>query len=161
MKRIGFIVVCLAFLLAACSQAPEYRAAHTFETQSWNRFQYVNLEMDITNVEADYDVILCFRFDADFPFEHLYVNSIMTTPGGTERIRDFKVKLKDLNGQFMGHLADGVYEYSFPVYKQMRFTEIGSCKFELERLNPRGIEMPGCHQVEMVITPSKRKAQVD
>jgi gliding motility-associated lipoprotein GldH len=137
MKKIVLLLAVIGFLAAACNNNKPVSQTHKFKNGVWERFDFLKFELPVENIKATYDISVDLRFTSEFPAESLYVNVVMTTPSGEERIKDYNLTVKDRNGNFLGTKTDGVYHLSVPIRKGIRFNEAGICKFEIENLMPK------------------------
>jgi gliding motility-associated lipoprotein GldH len=137
MKKTFLLLAVIGFLAAACNNNKPVSQTHKFKNGVWERFDFLNFELPVENSKASFDISVDLRFTSDFPAESLYINVVMTTPSGEERIKDYNLTVKDRNGNFLGTKTDGVYRLSVPIRKGIRFNEAGICKFEIENLMPK------------------------
>ena len=139
MKKMVLLLAVIGFLAAACNNNKPVSQTHKFKNGVWERFDFLKFELPVENITAPYDISVDLHFTSGFPAESLYVNVVMTTPSGEERIKDYNLTVKDQNGNFLGTKTDGVYHLSVPIRKGIRFNEAGICKFEIENLMPKYI----------------------
>ena len=137
MKKTFLLLAVIGLLAGACNNNKPVSQTHKFKNGVWERFDFLNFELPVENNKAPYDISVDLSFTSEFPAESLYVNVVMTTPSGEERIKDYNLTVKDRNGNFLGTKTDGVYHLSVPIRKGIRFNEAGICKFEIENLMPK------------------------
>lgn len=137
MKKMMILLAVIGFLAAACNNNKPVSQTHKFKNGVWKRFDFLKFELPVENIKATYDISVDLRFTSGFPAESLYINVVLTTPSGEERIKDYNLTVKDRNGNFLGTKTDGVYHLSVPIRKGIRFNEAGICKFEIENLMPK------------------------
>jgi len=136
-RKTMLLLAVVGFLAAACDTNKPISQTHKFKNGVWERFEFLNFELPVENSKAPFDISVDLRFTSEFPAESLYINVVMTTPSGEERIKDYNLTLKDRDGNFLGTKTDGVYRLSVPIRKGIRFNEAGICKFEIENLMPK------------------------
>jgi gliding motility-associated lipoprotein GldH len=134
MKRILLLVVVFGLLAGGCNKTAPILQIHKFKNGEWERFEFLNFELPVEKDRVAYNISVELSFIAAFPSESLYVNVVMTTPSGEERIKDYNLTVKDRDGNFLGTKTDGIYKLSIPIRKGIRFNEAGVCKFEIENL---------------------------
>jgi gliding motility-associated lipoprotein GldH len=135
MKNI-FGIYLLLILLAhtSCSRNKPVSQIHTFTNVIWERFDHLNFELPVEDVENEYNISVMIRHTAKFPVDALAVNVVMITPGGEERIKDYNLILKDQDGNYIGYETDGIYNCFINIRQGMKFHEAGVVKFDIENL---------------------------
>ena len=131
------LLAVIGLFAGACNNNKTVSRVHKFKNGVWERFEFLSFELPVNDTKTTYDIIIDLRFTAEFPAESLYVNVVMTTPSGEERIKDYNMTLKDGDGDFLGKKTDGIYQLSVPIRRGIRFSETGVCKFEIENLMPK------------------------
>ena len=137
MKKTFILLAIVGFLAAACDTGKTVSEVHKFKNGVWERFDYLNFQLPVEDSKAAFDLSVELSFTSAFPAESLYVNVVMTTPSGEERIKDYNFTVKDANGNFLGTKTEGVYRLSVRIRKGIQFNEAGICKFEIENLMPK------------------------
>jgi gliding motility-associated lipoprotein GldH len=136
-RKTMLLLAVVGFLAAACDTGKTVSETHKFKNGVWERFELLNFQLPVEDSKAAFDLSVELSFTMAFPAESLYVNVVMTTPSGEERIKDYNFTVKDANGNFLGTKKDGVYRLSVPIRKGIQFNEAGICKFEIENLMPK------------------------
>jgi gliding motility-associated lipoprotein GldH len=131
---IGILLLFVLAGLASCNRDKPVSQIHTFTSATWDRFEYLDFEFALDDVEEEYDISVVIKHTAQFPADALYVNVVMITPGGEERIKDYNLFLKDRDGNYIGYETDGIYNCTILIRKGMRFREAGLLKFNIENL---------------------------
>jgi gliding motility-associated lipoprotein GldH len=135
MKNIfGISLLCVLLALASCKRYDPVSQIHTFTNVTWERFEHLNFELPVEDLDTEYDISVIVKHTAKFPAEALAVNVVMVTPGGEERIKDYTLILKDRDGNYIGYETDGIYNCIIKIRQGMRFQETGMVKFEIENL---------------------------
>jgi len=132
----GIFVIMVLINLSSCIEDDTVSQIHTFTTATWERFEHLNFEFEIDDPEEAYDISVIIKHTSQYPNEKLYVNIVMITPGGEERIKDYNLFIKDRDGKFIGYETDGIYNRVIKIREGMRFYEAGSLKFDIENLMP-------------------------
>jgi hypothetical protein len=78
----------------------------------------------------------------------------MNLPSGEERIREYKLEVKDKEGGLLGEKKAGYYERFISIRKAMKLNETGLLKFEIENLMSK-YYTPGIVEFGIVLEPSK------
>lgn len=138
MKKSFFIPVVLFLIsFSGCRKETDYILYHSFENQSWYRFNKIQFEIPMERTDRSYDIFIFARHKTDYEFDNLDFNMVMTTPSGEERIREYHFAIKDRTGNFIGKCAKDTCEASIPLKKEIRFQKKGLLKIEIENLVPR------------------------
>jgi gliding motility-associated lipoprotein GldH len=155
MKNTFGIFLLLIFIsFASCKDDNAVSQIHTFTTATWERFEQLNFEFALDDMEEEYDISVVVKHTALFPAETLYINVVMMTPGGEERIKDYNLFLMDRDGNYIGYETDGIYNCTILIREGMRFYETGLLKFEIENLMPK-YHTPGIIEFGIVMEPVK------
>ena len=83
----------------------------------------------------------------------LVFNMVMNLPSGEERIREFKINIRDKEENMLGEKKAGYYEYFLPIRSEVRFFETGNLTFEIESLMTK-YYTPGVVEFGVVLEPS-------
>lgn len=124
----------ILLVLTSCKRNEPVSQIHTFTKVTWERFEHLNFELPVEDLDAAYNISVIVKHTAKFPAEGLAVNMVMLTPGGEERIKDYTLILKDRDGNYIGYETDGIYNCLINIRKEMRFHELGMVKFDVENL---------------------------
>jgi gliding motility-associated lipoprotein GldH len=153
-RNIKYFLAISAFLLAGCSREDSIVRIKTFDNSIWERYDYLNFDFPITDESAVCDVVVMLRFTGDFPFEALLINFVMTLPSGEERIKDYRITLKEKDGTLKGEAKSGYHEQFFTIRENMRIVETGNLNIEIENLTPKYFT-PGIVELGVLLEPSK------
>ncbi|MBI9034522.1 MAG: hypothetical protein JEZ03_08645 [Bacteroidales bacterium] len=149
MKRLVFLILALPLFMLSCNEntrmAEQY---HSFENTKWHRFNKVNFNLNVTDLNNDYDVKAIFTLTEQYLYDNLPIHVIMNTPNGEERINEHKMGFRDKEGTLLrGQKVDGKYLIEIPLFRNIRFKTMGECKIEVEQIIPKydtfGIESFG------------------
>jgi len=155
MKNIlGIFLLIILVSFVSCKRNEPVSQIHTFKTANWERFEHLNFEFAIEDAGNDYDVSVVIKHTAKFPTESLYLNMVMITPGGEERIKDYNLFLKDRDGNYIGYETDGLFNCTIKVREGLRIHEAGLLKFEIENLMPK-YHTPGIIEFGIVMEPTR------
>ena len=132
-KNLAFAVI-LLLILAACQHDNSVSQIRNFTDSTWQRFDFLNFDFQIETTDEPYDILVLLRTTEDFPSQALLINLVMNLPSGDERIREYKLEVKDKEGEMLGEKKAGYFERFISIRKQMKFNEPGLLKFEIENL---------------------------
>lgn len=154
MKKTGLALFVLVFLISSCKRDEGVSQINTFRGAVWERFDFLHFQLPVEDVSDLYDISAIMRYTKDFPGDYLHVNLVMTGPSGEERIRDYKLYVRDTDGQMLGEEKDGVYERVITIREDMRFGQTGKVAFEIENLMTK-VFTPGIVEFGMMIKPAE------
>ena len=127
----------LLLFLGGCKKSNEIVSYHKFKDQTWNRFEKVNFDIPILDIQKRYDVYFFARHAKEYEFDNLDFNMIMTTPSGEERIKEYTFLFKDKTGGLMGICNQDSCSVSIVLKKGLRMEKKGMLRIEIEALVPR------------------------
>ncbi len=156
MKRAIFVFLFTGLFFPSCDNTKPYSQYHRFKNSSWHRFSPIFFDFPVKKNDAGYDIIFVIRHTNHFSEKSLYINFVMTTPSGEERIKDYNLFLKNRDGKFKGKEKDGLYQLDIPLRKGIKFHESGICKVEIENLMTK-LNTPGLVEIGLVVERSKGK----
>ncbi len=135
-----FIAVILSTI--GCQEDSPNEIYYPFNNEIWQRFNILSFELSIEKADKPYKIVLFARHNKDFPFKALDFNMVMNTPSGEERINEYRLKVKNRAGEFLGSCENEICEATIVLKKEIYITKSGLLLIELENLTPR-LETPG------------------
>lgn len=154
MKKLLIILGMVALGLSGCHKEKSFSKVYNFDNNTWQRFDFLHFDFDIEKTDTPYDVVVVVRYTEDFPSQNLLFNLVMNMPSGEERIREYKIKIRDKEGNLMGETKAGYHEQYKTIRRQLRFSETGHLGFEIENLMTK-YYTPGVVEFGMVLEPSE------
>ena len=139
-KQPGFFANCLFIILiflAACSHEKPLEKRIYFPAGSWPRYNILKFELPVTGNERSIDVIFELRCKRSFIYDELPLNMVLNTPSGEERIKEYKLQIRDKNGSYTGILSGDTCITSIFLKRKLYCSRKGGLKVEIENLNPR------------------------
>jgi gliding motility-associated lipoprotein GldH len=130
----GFLIL---LLFSGCKKSNEILSYHKFKDQTWNRFDKITFNIPILAVNKQYDVYFFANHTKNYEYDNLRFNMIMTTPSGEERIKEYKLMVKNMTGGFLGECRGDSCTVSIVLRKGMSIEKIGMLRIEIETLVPR------------------------
>ncbi len=146
MKRI--IPLLLVALLFSCGNGAIYKKYHRFENITWDRFEILNFEVDVDKDQL-LDFEFLFRHHTLYLYDFIDVNITFYTPSGATLSRDYHFKLKDEDGNWKASGAGDLWDITFPIRKEMKFSRKGNCKIRIENKMTK-INTPGIVEVGLL-----------
>lgn len=154
MRKVFFGFGLIFITLFGCEEDKSQSLVVNFDGNTWQRFNYLNFDFQVEADETAWDFLVVLRVTEDFPSQAMVFNLVMNMPSGEERIRDFKINVRDKNEIMLGEKKAGYYEYFLPVRSEVRFYETGLLKFEIENLMTK-YYTPGVVEFGIVLEPSE------
>jgi gliding motility-associated lipoprotein GldH len=154
-KKLIQLFAILILITISCSRDDSVAKIRSFVNNTWERFDFVTFDFTIEEEESVHNIYLLLRYNDDFPSEALLINFVMTMPSGEERIRDYKINLKEKDGTLSGVEKAGYHEKVFTIREGMRIAEAGNLNFEIENLMTKFFT-PGIVEIGIVMEPSQQ-----
>ena len=130
------IVLWVMILSTGCGRNEEQQLYHRFPGNEWDRFNILSYKMPIKQ-KGMYDVWFFTGFQPAFEYDTLNFNMVMNTPGGEERINEYKMAVKTRKGTFCIPCSKDSCSGSVLLKREISFGKPGVLKIEIENLTPR------------------------
>ena len=146
MRIFSSILLLLSLLVSSCSSKQDNIVIYKeFPNQEWERFEYLQGNFNV-NKASKYDIIVEVSVDDNYPNIYdthqsdcpLLFNLTINNPNGNgKRSKDYKLTLKDKDGNWKADKKDGCYVFKLPIIGEMSFNEKGTYDFKLENKYPK------------------------
>jgi len=125
------------FFLSCQRQASDKTVLHRdFYNNTWERFDYIQNDI-VIQAETTYNLSLNISFTDNYPYDYIdLVFTVFTNDGEPYRSKEYKPKLKDRDGLWSSELKDGCYSFTIPINKELRLSDPGTYKFQIEQKMP-------------------------
>lgn len=153
MKNLLIPSLLLVLLLTACHSGKRYELNHTFENNTWDRFNKLQFEMPGNIEPGNYDITLNIRLNESFEYDRFPVFVTLNTPSGEERTNEIELKIKD-NGRFYQTPENGLVTITQKLWEGIHIADTGVCIITVENLIPK-IQAFGVNGVSMVMQREK------
>ncbi len=154
MKKYLLIFSLFFLVLMGCHQDKSVSKIIGFENNTWQRFNFLNFEFQIEDISKSYDFLVLLRYDEKFTSEALIINFVMTLPSGEERIKEYKLNIRDKTGELLGEKKTGYYERFITIRREMKLDTPGLLEIEIECLMHK-YYTPGIVEFGIVVEPSE------
>jgi gliding motility-associated lipoprotein GldH len=154
-RTLTLLVIITSFMFAGCSNDKSVTKINSFSNSTWERFDYVTFDFPIDEENVAYNIYLLIRYTSNFPSEALLINFVMTLPSGEERIRDYRIALKEKDGSLLGEAKAGYYEQLKTIRKGMLIGQSGNLNIEIENLMTK-YYTPGIVELGVILEPSNQ-----
>jgi gliding motility-associated lipoprotein GldH len=131
-------------LLFGCQNNAVFKQTKSFDGQRWNRFDFIETEFEITDINKLYDLQLNLVNRTTYAFDYISLNITLYFPDETMRSRDIEIRLQDKNLNWLGKLKGDLVTTPFSYVKGMKFPAPGKVRLRIENkmsnLNLEGVE---------------------
>lgn len=160
MKRLHFfLIACLLFyLLCSCgsnSQKQIYNQNTKFDDIEWKKSDVLHYEFEIKDTSVQYDISFNIRHAGMYPFANLLFNVRLESPGGSTRIKDFEIFLRNSDGEFLGEGIGDYWDFEVNEMNGIYFSEPGIWKADIEHYMPMDI-VPGIMEFGFSVDKSEQ-----
>jgi len=140
MKKVfvySLFAICL--MVCGCShQSKDTTVLHReFFNTLWERFDYVYNDIEVKE-PTSFDLNMSISFTDDYPENYFeMVFTVFDPRGDRYRSKGYKFTLKDTDGQWKSQLNDGCYTFELPINKDLKITDAGTYRFQVEYRMPK------------------------
>ena len=149
-----FVILIVTFILSSCGNKTVFEEYKEFDNLSWGRFDFLDFEVPIENVDTEYDIFVAVRHLPEIPYKELKINLTIYLPSDEMRTVDHVFELVDKEGNKLSKCLGDFCDISFPVRKNFVFSEPGIVKFRIENKFTK-TQMPGILEVGLILKESK------
>lgn len=135
----------LVLLVFSCDNKKEKRIFdqnNILEDIEWKRSDVLHYEFDIEDTSKQYNISFNIRHANMYPFANILFNLRLESPGGSTRVKDFEVFLRNSDGEFLGDGLGDYWDFKVEGMNGIRFAEPGKWKADVEHYMPMDI-VPG------------------
>jgi gliding motility-associated lipoprotein GldH len=130
--RNNFFFLFVAITLLSCSEAPFYEKAYSFDNKEWKQDHRLKFEVDIMDLDKEYDFILSFRTTTDYNYNNLWFFMKTEAPDGSNSREPFEVKVSNPDGSWIGTKTGSIVETPL-VFSRRKLPLKGKYKFVIEQ----------------------------
>ena len=130
--RNKFLFVFVAITLLSCSEAPFYEKAYSFDNKEWKQDLKLKFEVDIIDIDKEYDFVLSFRTTTDYNYNNLWFFMKTEAPDGSNSREPFEVKISNPDGSWIGTKTGSIVEIPL-VFARRKLPLKGKYKFVIEQ----------------------------
>lgn len=133
MKMRNSIVLLLGLIVfTACGEQPYYEKVYSFEGKSWKQDVKPTYEVNITDIQQEYDFTLFLRTTTDYPYNNLWIFLKTETPDGTVERKPFEILIANPDGSWIGNKTGTVVE-TLLSFTSRKLPMKGMYKFTVEQ----------------------------
>jgi len=153
-----YISFFILFFFTSCSKNAVYNEHHEFENNTWAKSEIIDFDVNIEDVNSDYDILVAIRHISGYPFANVVVGLTIETPAGETRMMQHSLIIRNTDGSFKGDGLGDIWDIEVPVFEKYQFKEKGIYKFTFEN-RMHLAEMPGLMSIGLIL--KKTKARTD
>ena len=132
------VIALLGVFLAACQ--PEGRVYVEHEELSpdveWLKKDSREFKVPIEDKEQEYKMSLSFRYANGYQFNTADVIVKEISPSGKEEMREYSLKIRDENGEYIGDAGYDIWDSEHLVEKSKKYNETGEYTYIIEHNMP-------------------------
>jgi gliding motility-associated lipoprotein GldH len=154
MKKSLLLLIC-PVLLISCSPGKIFEQYVDMPNNNWSNDNVVKFDVNIEDTSTPYDIDLAIRHTSYYLYANLMVNITVSYPSGEVRTKDQDLFLRTKDGKFKAEGAGDLWDISFPVYKEINFTEKGTYTIKVQNIMPHPVT-EDIMQVGLIVKKSKK-----
>lgn len=138
MKKIALTLLIGLSLMSCNSNNRIYSENKELSTQmEWLKKDVRTFDVSIENTEDVYDLSLSFRYTEGFPYDVMKVNVIETSPSGKETTKEYNLKVREENGEYIGEVALDIWDSEHLIEANKKYAEKGKYSYKIEHAMPK------------------------
>lgn len=138
MKKIAFTLLIGLSLMSCSSNNRIYSENKELSPQmEWLKKDVRTFDVSIENTENVYDLSLSFRYAEGFPYNEMKVNVIETSPSGKETAKEYDLKVREENGEYIGEVALDIWDSEHLIEANKKYAEKGKYSYKIEHTMPK------------------------
>lgn len=138
MKKIALTLLIGLSLMSCNSNNRIYSENKELSTQmEWLKKDVRTFDVSIENTEDVYDLSLSFRYTEGFPYDVMKVNVIETSPSGKETTKEYDLKVREENGEYIGEVALDIWDSEHLIEANKKYAEKGKYSYKIEHAMPK------------------------
>jgi gliding motility-associated lipoprotein GldH len=155
MKKYLLIAIISLFALTSCNKGKIFEKRQQFDNYTWNRFKPLFFEVNVQDIESEYNVYLTLRHITQYPYDDLKINFTLYAPSGEERTTMHSFLIKDNKGGFLGDGAGDLWDVKLLVKSKYYFNEKGNYKFQIDNLMDY-VDIVGLVDLGLIVEKAKK-----
>lgn len=144
----------MLLLFISCDTPKIFEHTVFFEDLIWNRFNHIELDVPIEDINSSYDLKFRFVHTENYAADHIAINFTVYFSNGGMRSGDYVFTLQDDNLQWTGTKKNNTFTADFPLLSGMRFPDTGISKMRIENKMTK-FNMTGIVGAGLVVEKSK------
>jgi len=130
--RNSILLIFVGMVLFSCSEAPYYEKVYSFENREWKQDHKLKYEVEITDLDKEYDFTLFVRTTTDYKYNNLWLFMKTEAPDGSSGREPFEVIISNPDGSWVGTKTGTSVETPLS-FKRRKLPLKGKYTFTLEQ----------------------------
>lgn len=151
--KYSLLFLVLLFVSFGCNNSKVFEEYEKFDNLNWNRFNNLEFEVSIEDMESEFDVYVSLRHLPEFPHKELPINLTIYSPTGEMRTADHLLELADKERNNLSKCVGDYCDVSILVRKELSLYEPGIYRFIIEN-KWKKVDLPGIMEVGLLIKKS-------
>jgi len=122
----------LSLLLSACGETPLYEEVYSFDGREWAQDVKPSYEVEIEDIDKEYDFTLSLRTSTDYGYSNLWVFMKTISPDGATAREPFEIQITNTDGSWVGEKSGSVVTTNL-YFKKRKLPMKGKYKFIIEQ----------------------------
>lgn len=134
-----YILSLISILLIACRSENRVYEKHLELSPNieWLKKDIRTFEIPVNDTAPTYHFFLAFGFTNGYQFDHLKVKITEKSPSGKETQKEYTVKIKDENGNYIGDPGYDIWDSEHLIEANKKFHETGTYTYKIEHMMPK------------------------
>lgn len=138
MKRILTILIIALGIFACQSEGRIYAEHRELSPElAWLRKDAREFKVPINDKSIAYNMSLSFRYFDGYEDQVLKVKVTETSPGGIETVKEYDLKVREENGDYIGEVAYEIWDSEHMVESNKKYQETGTYTYVIEHNMPK------------------------
>ncbi len=156
MKKLKHLLILTMLISSACNQNKIFEKHKKIKDYIWYKSEKIKFEVPVKDSINNYDICIAVRHITEYPFANLNTGLTIYYPNRKKEYNEYKLSLRDKDGDFKGDVLGNIWDISVPVKKNVHFLQKGIYKFKIENLMPEYEKTPGIIEIGLIIRKSEQ-----
>jgi len=137
MKRLFTFFAILAILSSCKSGGRVYSKNQDLSPQAeWLKKDTREFSVPVKEINILYNLKLSLRYVDGYQYQFVKVKVTETSPGGKKSVKEYDLKVRENNGDYIGEAALDIWDSDHLVEANKKFTETGTYTYLIEQNMP-------------------------
>lgn len=137
MKRLFTFLAIIAILTCCNTGGRIYSKNQELSPQNrWLKKDSREFKVPIKDINIAYNLKLTFRYVDGYQYQFVKVKVTETSPGGKSSVKEYNLKVREDNGDYIGEAALDIWDSDHLVEADKKFTETGTYTYLIEQNMP-------------------------
>jgi gliding motility-associated lipoprotein GldH len=137
MKKL-LTLIAIATILIACQPGDRVYIEHQDLSPDveWLKKDVRTFKVPVTENNQAYDMSLSFRYANGYQYQTANVKVTETSPSGKEEIKEYDLKVREANGDYIGEAGYDIWDSEHVVEANKKYEETGTYTYVIEQNTP-------------------------